>query len=176
MVNISYTKDTNHCGDRALSNPYYCPIIAIIMEPDFSGISLPLKKEEGKTKVYDPVRRKWLVLTPEEHVRQYLLQYLIQVKEYPASLIAVEKKVNVNGMEQRYDMVVFNREHKPWMLVECKAPEVPVTEAVLHQLLRYHSNLQCRYWVVCNGHTLFCADAVDYNEIKWLEDLPVYNG
>ena len=115
------------------------------MEPDFSGISLPLKKEEGKAKVYDPVRRKWLVLTPEEHVRQYLLQYLIQVKEYPASLIAVEKKVNVNGLEQRYDMVVFNREHKPWMLVECKAPEVPVTEAVLHQLLRYHSNLQCRY-------------------------------
>jgi hypothetical protein len=71
---------------------------------------------------------------------------------------------------------VYNRTtHQPWLLAECKAPEVPITDETLQQLLRYHSQLQCRYWMMSNGHQHFCADASDQEAIKWLESLPAYN-
>lgn len=143
---------------------------------DFSGIQLQLRKEDGKTQVYDPIRRKWIILTPEEHVRQYLLQYLIQTLHYPPALIAVEKQLTLGTLTKRFDIVVYNREHKPWLLTECKAPEVMITEATLNQLLQYHNTLQCRYWLLCNGHQLFCADAGYITNIKWLEALPAYDG
>lgn len=146
-----------------------------MMNIDFTTLALQLKKEGGKTLVFDPVRKKWLVLTPEEHVRQYLLLYCIEILLYPASLIAVEKKIVVNGMEKRFDVVVYNRDHQPWLLAECKAPDVPINEAVLHQLLRYHNHLQCRYWLVTNGHASYCADAADISNIQWLDALPGYD-
>src|SRR5689334_8668153 len=93
---------------------------------DFSGIDLRLKHEAGKVFVFDPVRRKWLVLTPEEQVRQYLLAHLTGTMQYPQSLIAVEKKIMVGAMHKRFDIVVYDRTHNPWMLVECKAPEIPI--------------------------------------------------
>lgn len=125
--------------------------------------------------MFDPVRKKWVVLTPEEHVRQYLLQYFIQQLQYPASLIAVEKKILVDGMEKRFDIAVYGRNHQPWLLAECKAPDVIVDEKALHQLLRYHNKLQCRYWLITNGHSSFCADAADTNNILWIEKLPGYD-
>lgn len=143
---------------------------------DFTGITPRLKQEEGKTLVWDPVRKIWVVLTPEEHVRQYLLLYFIDVMQYPAALIAVEKKIQVGNLSKRFDIVVYNREHKPWLLAECKAPEVLLTEKALHQLLTYHNTMQCRYWLVSNGHSAFCADATDIHEIKWMDGLPGYDG
>lgn len=143
---------------------------------DFSGIQLRLKQEEGKTFVRDPIRKIWVVLTPEEHVRQYLLQYFIDVMQYPATLIAVEKKVQVGNLNKRFDIVVYNREHKPWLLAECKAPEVMLTEKALHQLLTYHNTMQCSYWLVSNGHSAYCADASNIHQIKWLNILPGYDG
>lgn len=142
---------------------------------DFSGIQLKLQQSAGRTQVFDPVRKKWLVLTPEEHVRQYMLQYLTQVLQYPMAMLSVEKQVMLNNMPKRFDIVMYNRDHKPWMLVECKAPEVPVTEATLQQLLKYHNNLQCSYWVITNGHQTFCADAMDISNIQWMNELPLYN-
>lgn len=146
-----------------------------MLQIDFSGITLRLKKEEDKTLVFDPVRKKWVVLTPEEHVRQYLLAYLIVHMQYPASLIAVEKKILVGNMEKRFDVVVYSREHKPWLLAECKAPEIPVDEKTLRQLLNYNNNLQCNYWLVGNGHTYYCADASDIMNVKWIDQLPGYD-
>lgn len=143
---------------------------------DFSDIQLQLRKQEGKTQVYDPIRRKWIILTPEEHVRQYLLQHLMQHLQYPPSLIAVEKQLILGSLTKRFDIVVYNRDHKPWLLAECKAPDVMITEATLNQLLQYHNTLQCRYWLLCNGYQLYCADAGDISNIKWLEALPAYNG
>lgn len=142
---------------------------------DFTGIELRLKKEEGKTLVFDPVRKKWLVLTPEEHVRQYLLQYYIHTLQYPPSLIAIEKKITVSGMSKRFDITVYNRQHIPWLLTECKAPDVMITEQTLHQLLQYHSSLQCRYWVMSNGHQCFCAEVSENGKVKWLDNLPGYD-
>lgn len=141
---------------------------------DFSGIQLRLKQEDAKTMVWDPIRKAWVVLTPEEHVRQYLLQYFIDVMQYPSSLIAVEKKIQVGTLNKRFDIVVYNREHKPWLLAECKAPEVMLTERTLHQLLTYHNTMQCHYWLVSNGHSAFCADATDIRQIKWMNGLPGY--
>jgi hypothetical protein len=142
---------------------------------DFTGIQLQLKLDEGKTRVFDPVRRAWLILTPEEHVRQYWLKYLTDILNYPASLIAVEKQIRLGNLNKRFDIVVYNREHKPWMLIECKAPEVIINESTLNQLLQYHNTLQCRFWVLSNGHQHFCADAVAVNDIRWLNELPAYD-
>lgn len=146
-----------------------------MVKADITTAQLRLKQENGKAMVYDPIRKKWLVLTPEEHVRQYFLAYLAEQLRYPASLIAIERKILTGNMPKRFDIVVYNREHKPWMLVECKAPEIPISETTLHQLLQYHNNLQCRYWVLTNGHQTFCADAGNMADIRWMHNLPAYN-
>ena len=141
---------------------------------DFSGIQLRLKQEVGKPYVFDPIRKKWLVLTPEEHVRQYIIQHMLTL-QYPIALISVEKLIKVNGLNKRFDVVVYNRDHKPWMLVECKAPEVPVSEATLHQLLQYQNTIQGKYWLLTNGHQTYCANAADHQNISWVSELPAYN-
>jgi len=142
---------------------------------DFSGIELSVRRENDRLTIFDPLRKKWLVLTPEEQVRQYLLQYLMQVKGYPKTLIAVEKKIKVGAMDKRFDIVVYNRNHEPWMLVECKAPEVFIDQTTLFQLLNYQRTIQCDYWVMSNGHQHFCADARNVQAISWLTELPLYN-
>ncbi len=142
---------------------------------DFSNIRLKLKQENDKTTVFDPIRKKWVVLTPEEHVRQYVIQYMIISMNYPASLLAVEKTIQVGTLNKRFDIVVYDREHRPWMLVECKAPEVPVTENTLHQLLNYQQRIQGIYWLLTNGHQIFCADARDTENIRWMDSLPQYD-
>lgn len=142
---------------------------------DFSGLSLKLKQENDKTLVFDPIRKKWVMLTPEEHVRQYILQYFIQNLNYPPSLISVERKVTVGKMPKRFDMIVYDRNHQPWMLVECKEPEVMISEETLFQLLNYHRGIACPYWFLSNGHQNFCADASQPGNIRWISGLPVYN-
>jgi hypothetical protein len=141
---------------------------------NFSQLALKLKQTDGKTSVFDPVRKKWIILTPEEHVRQYIVQYMLQILHYPVALISIEKAILVGKMNKRFDIVVYDREHKPWLLAECKAPEVPVTEQTLHQLLNYQQTIQCRYWLLTNGHQTFCADSSN-NMINWLLSLPAYN-
>lgn len=114
-------------------------------------------------------------MTPEEHVRQRLICHFMEALNYPAGLIAIEKVLMIGGKRRRFDIVVYERNsHQPWLLVECKAPEVPITDATLQQLLQYHSQLQCRYWMMSNGHQHFCADAGDVYAIQWLTGLPAY--
>lgn len=124
--------------------------------------------------MYDPLRQRWFLLTPEEHVRQLLIQHLIKKAGFPAALMASEKAVKIGTVTRRFDLLVFNRQHQPWLLAECKEPGVAVTEATLYQLLAYHSQLGCRYWLLTNGLQTFCADAGDPQNIQWLKELPVY--
>ena len=140
---------------------------------DFSGIALKLRQTDGKTTIFDPIRKRWFVLTPEEHVRQYMLVHMLQVMRYPAALIAVEKMITVGTRNKRFDIVVYDANHKPWMLVECKAPEVTISEATLHQLLNYQQTIQCPFWLLTNGHQTFCANATDADNIHWLSSLPL---
>lgn len=142
---------------------------------DTQGLDIRVRTVEGKAQVFDPARKKWVVLTPEEHVRQLLLQFLIQKMRYPVSLMAVEKQINVGAMKKRFDAVIFTPNHTPWLLAECKAPDVPITELAFQQLLNYNRVIQCRFWLVTNGHQLFCADAADPQNIFWLDSLPPYN-
>ncbi len=140
---------------------------------DFSKIQLKLRQQNSGTGIYDPIRKKWLVLTPEEHVRQYMIGYLVSL-QYPAALMAVEKAIKVGDMTKRFDIVIYSRDHKPWMLVECKAPEVDITEQTLHQLLNYQRTIQCPYWMLTNGRSTFCANATDVNSIRWMDSIPQY--
>jgi hypothetical protein len=114
-----------------------------------------MKKEGEKTYIFDPIRKAWFLLTEEEWVRQNFVAYLVKERGYPATLIALEKELLLNGLKKRFDVLVYNDEHQPWMMVECKAPEVALSEAVLQQALRYNMTIPVTYIIITNGnHTL----------------------
>lgn len=109
-------------------------------------------KEEGKRRlIFDSFRKKWLVLTPEEWVRQNFLQYLVRVAEYPPALIAVEKEFRLGELSRRFDILVYDRQQKPWMMVECKSPDINMDQPVLDQLLRYNMAIPVPFLVITNG-------------------------
>ncbi len=110
-----------------------------------------IKSEGGKDYIFDSFRKKWLVLTPEEWVRQNFLQYLVQVMKYPLSLIAVEKEFRFGEMNRRFDILIYNTDHQPWMMVECKAPEITLDQSVMEQVLRYNISIPVSYLVITNG-------------------------
>ena len=129
--------------------------------------------EDGKTKVFDPVRKIYCTLTPEEKVRQMTLYYLVEKKNIPAGLIAVEYSIKVNTLSKRCDIVVFNKEAKPIMIVECKAESVPITQKVLDQAIRYYSGLNVNYILLTNGKTMFCYHIdIENNKIEALCEIP----
>ena len=131
--------------------------------------------EDNKTKVFDPIRKIFCALTPEEEVRQKMLYYLVEVKKYPAGLIAVEYSIKVNALPKRCDIVVFNKDAKPKMIVECKAELVPITQKVLDQAIRYYSGLNAEYLVLTNGKTMFCYHIdVQNKKMETLNELPVF--
>lgn len=131
-----------------------------------------IKREQDKEFIFDEIRKRWVLLTPEEWVRQNFLQYLIHVKKIPASLIAVEKQIQLNELKKRFDIVVFDTKGLPWMIVECKAMEVPLDERVLHQILRYNASLQVQYLVITNGSYCKAYMATD-NSFNELKEFPV---
>lgn len=131
---------------------------------------------ESGTQVYDRVRKQWVALTPEEHVRQLLLAHFIEKLHYPPALMAVERGLPFGHTMLRFDVAVYHRDtHQPWLLAECKAPDEVINDATLHQLLQYHSKLtSCRYWLITNGHQTYCADAGNTQHIQWINGLPAY--
>ncbi len=130
--------------------------------------------EDGKTKVFDPVRKIYCILTPEEKVRQMTLHYLVEKKNIPAGLIAVEYSIKVNTLSKRCDIVVFNKQAKPMMIVECKAESVPITQKVLDQAIRYYSGLNVDYILLTNGKTMFCYHIdIENKKIEALNEIPL---
>ncbi|SEP38608.1 Type I restriction enzyme R protein N terminus (HSDR_N) [Niastella yeongjuensis] len=132
-----------------------------------------MKREEGKEFIFDECRKQWIRLTSEEWVRQNFLQYLLQVKKYPAALIAVEKEIRLGELKKRFDILIYNAQHQPWLMVECKAMEVPLMDDVLHQVLRYNIAVPVPYLVITNGAASF-AYIRKNNQLQMLEDLPEY--
>jgi Type I restriction enzyme R protein N terminus (HSDR_N) len=112
------------------------------------------RSQAGTREVFDPVRRQWVHLTPEEWVRQQFLQLLTETHQYPASLIAVEQSISLGALQKRFDILVYDRLHQPWMMIECKAQAVALDEGVLEQLLRYNMSVPVRYLLITNGS--FC--------------------
>ena len=129
--------------------------------------------QEGRTQVFDPLRRRFVALTPEEEVRQKTLYLLVEHLGVPAGLLAVEYSVKVNGLDKRADAVVFGNEGRPLMIVECKAPSVTLTETVLEQALRYHSVLQPQYLLLTNGTVTYCYKS-EGASLRPLDHLPDY--
>ena len=136
---------------------------------------LKTKLVEGTTQVFDQVRKKYLVLTPEEWVRQHFIHYLNQEKNYPLGLMGVEKMVKYNGMQTRADIVLYAADGKPNMIVECKAPNVKIKQDTFNQIAKYNFKLKAKYLVLTNGIQHFCCQ-MDYetNGIKFLEEIPSY--
>lgn len=134
---------------------------------------IKLKTELEKDYVFDEIRKKWIICTPEEWVRQNIIWYLVEELNYPRSLIAVEKRIQFNNINKRFDIVIYDKLLKPWMLVECKSPNVNIDQSVLFQTLTYHSVLNCQYWLMTNGNTTFCANYEPPN-IEWLPTIPEY--
>jgi len=131
-----------------------------------------IKKEKEKEFIFDEVRKRWVILTPEEWVRQNFLQYLVQTAKIPASLIAVEKEIKLGDLKKRFDIVVYDRNTKPWMIIECKEMNVALDKSVLDQVLRYNITLQVPYLVITNGS--FClALSFENNAMTDLESLPL---
>lgn len=134
-----------------------------------------IKEDAGRELIFDSIRKKWVVLTPEEWVRQNFLQYLVQVMQYPSSLIAVEKEIALGDIKKRYDIVVFDKHTKPFMLIECKEMGVGLTQDVLNQALRYNITMQVPYVVITNG-THCMAYNCRGNTIVEVTALPLISG
>lgn len=130
-----------------------------------------IKKEDDKEFIFDEFRKRWILLTPEEWVRQNFLQYLTQIKKYPASLIAIEKEIKLGELKKRFDIVVYDAETKPWMIIECKEMNVALDRAVLDQVLRYNISLNVSYLVITNG-TDCMAFSLKENKVSVLDFLP----
>ena len=125
-----------------------------------------IKEEKGKEFIFDEIRKRWVLLTPEEWVRQNFLQYLTQTKKYPASLIAIEKEIKMGELKKRFDILVYDTQTKPWMIVECKEMNVALDKTVLDQVLRYNISLNVPYLVLTNG--IYCM-AFNLKEKKVVE-------
>ena len=140
---------------------------------DYPVHEFRMKKENNREMIFDESRKTWLRLTPEEWVRQNFIRYLIHTKNYPSSLVALEKKIMVGEMTKRFDILVFSKEHHPWMMVECKSTTVSLNEEVLNQVLRYNIAMPVRYLVITNG-TSCMAFKKEHSELLPLEEIPEF--
>ena len=134
-----------------------------------------IKSNENKYLIFDIIRKKYVVLTPEEWVRQHIIHYLIEEKDYPISLIAVEKKLTINNLTKRTDILIFNTKGLPHIIVECKAPSVKITQSSFDQIARYNLKLDAKYLVVSNGlQHFFCSMDKEKEQYVFLENIPPY--
>ena len=140
---------------------------------DYPAYHPKIKKEEGKDFIFDLFRKRWVVLTPEEWVRQNFLQYLTGTMCYPASLIAIEKQLMLGDLKKRFDIVVYDKQSKPFMIIECKEMNVALSENVLQQALRYNTNIQARFLVITNGSHCFAFEKIS-DQFSEINSLPSF--
>lgn len=131
------------------------------------------QEKDGKTVVFDPIRKRYCVLTPEEEVRQKALYLLVEQLSIPQGLVAVEYSVKVNGLDKRCDAVVFAADGHPLMILECKAATVKISQKTLDQAIRYHSALHPDYLMLYNGTQCFCFKVTETGLLS-MNHLPTY--
>lgn len=127
------------------------------MELSLPGFDYKVQKQNGMMMIYDIIRKKYVALTPEEWVRQHVIHYLIEQRDYPAALIAVEKAIDLYGLRRRFDVVCFDRRGEPYLIIECKAPTVGLSQKVFDQVFGYNLVMAARYIAVTNGIAHYCA-------------------
>jgi hypothetical protein len=137
---------------------------------DYPVPAFKIKTESQQEFIFDTNRKKWVLLTPEEWVRQNFLQYLIQTKKYPASLISVEREINVGELKKRYDVLIYKND-KPWMIIECKEMEVTLSEKTILQILNYNQSLDVAFLIITNGKQTI---GIETSTKKYLSIIPEY--
>ncbi len=135
-----------------------------------------LKVSENKTFIFDRIRKKYFVLTPEEWVRQNFTMFLINEKKYPVTLIALERQLIVNNLKKRFDILIFNPSGEPNILVECKAPSVKILQKTFDQIARYNLKLKANYLILTNGlKHFYCKMDFKKETYVFLKSIPNYN-
>jgi hypothetical protein len=142
---------------------------------NFPVYSFRFKNSENKVAIFDEIRKKFILLTPEEWVRQHTVQFLLQDKKFPKSYINVEKLIKINDLSKRYDVVVFQPNGEIFLLIECKAPEVPISQNTFDQIARYNLVLKAKYLMVTNGlNHYFCQMDFENEKYLFLNELPAH--
>ena len=135
-----------------------------------------IKKQNDKHLIFDSQRRRFVSLTPEEWVRQHFIRFLIELKGYPAALLAVEKQLNMNGMKKRCDAILYNREAKPVMIIEFKAPNVPINQQTFDQVAVYNAKLKVDLFIISNGIEHFCCKVIaETARYEFFSEIPDFN-
>lgn len=145
-----------------------------MLELTLPAFDYKVRKTSGTVLIFDVIRKKYVVLTPEEWVRQHVIHYLAEHKHYPLSLIAVEREIPLYGMRRRFDLVCYDREGNPYLLIECKAPAIELNQKVFDQAFRYNLTLAAPYVAITNGIRHFCGKIDTHRGFVFLEDFPDY--
>lgn len=144
---------------------------------DFPSYEFRFKSSENKPQIFDLIRKKFIILTPEEWVRQHVLRFLHHHLNYPLSHINVEREIKLKNTRKRYDIVVFNQDGSIQIIVECKAPKIAITQDTFDQIARYNLELDATYLMVTNGLShYYCQIDFDMERYQFLKELPVYLG
>lgn len=147
------------------------------MQPlNFPTYPMRVRTQNAVDEVFDPVRKRWVINTPEEWVRQHLMAFLHLERQVPLSLMGVEKKLEVHGMARRTDLVIYDQTGQARMICECKAPEIRLNQAVMDQVARYNITLKVPYLLITNGITHHCAQ-IDHQQASFvfLPDIPSFH-
>jgi len=139
----------------------------------FPSYSFKTKSKENISYIWDPIRKKDIIITPEEWVRQHTIQFLIQEKKYPEQWMAIEKQFTINNQHKRADIVVYNHDLQPHIIVECKAPNIKITQETFDQIARYNLSLDAKYLMITNGlQHFYCQMNFEKETYVFLEELP----
>ena len=143
---------------------------------NFPRYTFRVKNNENRTLIFDDIRKKFVVLTPEEWVRQHVVHFLIQDKNYPRSHINVEKQITLNGLKKRYDIVVFKSNGELDILVECKAPEITISQTTFDQIAQYNFKLNAKYLMVTNGLShYYCQTDFVAEKYEFMQEIPDFS-
>lgn len=142
---------------------------------NFPEYNFKIKTESEQTQIFDVFRKKYIVLTPEEWVRQHLATYLVEEKKYAKGLVEIEKSLSLNNLQKRADILISDRNGKPYLLAECKAPSVKITQDTFEQIARYNLVFRVPFLVVSNGLEHYsCQIDFDSNKISFLKEIPTF--
>lgn len=147
----------------------------MLQELNFPKFSFRFKNKENKISIFDVIRKRFVILQPEEWVRQHCIHYLIDYKGYPKSLINIEKELIINSLRKRYDIVVFNSDGSIHLIVECKAPAISINQNVFDQIALYNLSLNATYLMISNGiNHYYCQMDFINEKYHFLKDIPEY--
>ena len=142
---------------------------------NFPEYNFRFKNKENKALIFDVIRKKFIVLKPEEWVRQHCLKLLIEDKKYPKALINVEKSLKINNLTKRYDIVIYDSDGSIYLIVECKSPKIKISQDAFDQIARYNLTLKASYLMVTNGlNHYYCNIDLKNESYNFLKEIPSY--